>query len=311
MKVIARTENIDIATVYIAEGSRGRLVEFVESVQPPLSRDKKWVLILSTLYGCPGGCLFCDAGESYTGKLTAREILGQADYMIRRHYPDGAVPAEKFKVQFARMGDPAFNPAVLEVLEELPSRYAAPGLLPALSTIAPRGTEGFFRRLLEIKEKLYSGRFQLQFSIHSTDREKRDWLMPARKWDFPEIVDYGNRFFSPGERKITLNFALAENLPVEPEVLAAFFRPDRFLIKITPVNPTCRAERNGLRPLPLPGEMGERLISALEGLGYEVLLSIGEREENHIGSNCGQYITNYLSDEKGLESGYNYRLQRM
>ena len=56
------------------------------------------------------------------------------------------------------MGDPAFNSNVLDVLEELPLLYSAPGLLPTLSTIAPKGTDRFFERLGDIKEKIYKER---------------------------------------------------------------------------------------------------------------------------------------------------------
>ncbi len=149
MRVLARTGNDDIATVSIIETAPERMIECVESVQPPLSREEKWVLIVSTLHGCPVGCSFCDAGNEYHGRLSAEEILFQIDHLVRRRYPDGAVPAKKFKIQFARMGEPAFNPAVLDVLEELPNRYRAPGLAPSLSTVAPHGTDRFFDRLLD------------------------------------------------------------------------------------------------------------------------------------------------------------------
>ncbi|HSG28650.1 MAG TPA: hypothetical protein VLA34_09235, partial [Candidatus Krumholzibacterium sp.] len=179
MKIRATAGNDDIARVFIAETDGGKLLEFVESVQPPVPREEKWVLIVSTLYGCPGGCGFCDAGTHYEGRVPAHVMMEQIDYLIRRRYPDGSVPASNFKVQFARMGDPAFNEEVLDVLELLPAFYDAPGLVPCISSIAPRGSEDFFESLLNIRERLYPDRFQLQFSIHTTDPAKRDWLMPA------------------------------------------------------------------------------------------------------------------------------------
>ena len=51
MRIIAKTGKENIAMVYIAEMDNGKLIEFVESVQPPIPREKKWVLIVSTLYG--------------------------------------------------------------------------------------------------------------------------------------------------------------------------------------------------------------------------------------------------------------------
>ena len=47
----------------------------------------------------------------------------------------------------------------------------------------------------------------------------------------------------------------------------------------------------------------------LAGAGYQVILSIGELEENLIGSNCGQYIRRHLSAKKNIENGYTYEVQ--
>ena len=75
MRVIKKTSDSSLATVYIAESASGQWVEFVESTQPPLTRDEKWVLVISTLFGCPVDCKFCDAGGSYKGKLSYEELL--------------------------------------------------------------------------------------------------------------------------------------------------------------------------------------------------------------------------------------------
>ncbi len=311
MKIVAKTGKEDIAIVYIAEMSNGKLVEFVESVQPPIPREKKWVLIVSTLYGCPVGCRFCDAGEQYQGKLLKHEMISQIDYLIERRFPKRKVPVEKFKIQFARMGEPAFNNAVLDALEELPYRYDAPGLIPSLSTIAPQGTDGFFDRLLDIRQKIYRERFQLQFSIHTTDVTLRDWLIPVKKWSLEKIADYGKAFYWKGGRKITLNFAIAEGMPVDSDVLLRHFTPDTFIIKITPVNPTYRANKNEIASHIVPDKKKYDIIDALKDAGYEVILSIGELEENHIGSNCGQYIQNYLKEKETVKGGYTYRIEQI
>ncbi len=306
MRVVASTGREDVAVAYVAETAGGRLVEFTEAVQPPLSREQKWVLIVSSLFGCPARCAICDAGGSYEGKMTAGEIFEQIDFLVDGRYPDRRVPAAKFKIQFARVGEPSLNPAVLDVLNELPRRYDAPGLLPAVSSIAPVGCDEFFERLRDIKNRLYpNGRFQLQFSIHTTDESLRDRLIPMRKWGFDRIGDYGSGFRASGDRKVTLNFALARGAPVDPDVLLRWFDPLDFLIKITPVNPTHRAVMNGIVSHVDPGreEAGVE-IERLRSAGYDVLLSIGELEENRIGSNCGQYIQRHLKAKKRLGNGY-------
>jgi 23S rRNA (adenine2503-C2)-methyltransferase len=314
MKVFAVTGTPEVAEVFMADMGEGRMIEFVQALQPPYSRDERWVLMISTLYGCPVKCLICDAGGSYHGKPTAEEILRQIDHMVYRWYPDGRVPARKFKIQFARMGEPALNMAVLDVLEQLPLRYDALGLMPSISTIAPHSADEFFEGLLDVKKRLYSnGRFQFQYSIHTTDVALRDKLIPVRKWSFSQMANYGERFYRSSDRKITLNFALAEGMPVEPDVMLRYFDPDRYLVKITPVNPTCRAVQNGLSTHidPYRPETGQAVAQSLRNAGYDVIVSIGEVEENEIGSNCGQYVLKHMESQKPLKDGYTYEVQQL
>ena len=312
MKVIASAGREDVAMVYVVDFGDDRLVECVESVQPPIPREDKWVLLVSTMFGCPIGCSMCDAGGHYLGKPTKDEILSQIDFLVKKRYPSGTIPAKQFKIQFARMGEPSLNPHVLDVLDELPRRYNAPGLMPSLSSVAPRGSSAFFERLLEIKKRHYTGgHFQFQFSLHTTDESLRDQIIPVKKWSFADMAVYGERFIAPGDRKITLNFALANNYPVDQNVLLSHFDPDKFLIKITPLNPTYRAVENDLSSYidPTLEIDGYDVVNRLEEAGYQVIVSIGEVEENYIGSNCGQYIKRHLAATNPLQGGYTYRLQ--
>ena len=311
MKVVASAGRDDLAKVYIARNKTGQYIEFVESLQPPLPREKKWVLIVSCLFGCPFSCRFCDAGGKYHGRLSQEEIEFQIDYLVGKRFPDGIIPSEKFKIQFARMGEPALNTAVLDTIAALPSRWQAPGLLISLSTIAPAGCQDFFQRLLEVKNDFRAGTFQFQFSLHTSDERKRRQLIPAQTWSFSAMADYGRRFFRSGDRKITLNFALAQGFPLEADKLLAYFDPDLFLIKITPVNPTVRALANDLRPVFDTYRRDEDIVGKLRRAGYEVLISLGEAEENAIGSNCGQFIRSFQASEKNSfqKESYTYELE--
>ncbi len=311
MKILAKTGNNNIATVYIAQMDNGKRVEFVESTQPPVPRGKKWVLIISSLFGCCVKCAFCDAGGIYRGKLSKEELFEQIDFLVKTRYPDRKIPAEKFKIQFARMGEPALNMNVLDVLSEFHARYDAPGFMPSVSTIAPVGTEKFFEQLLLIKKEIYREKFQLQFSIHTTDQGYRDRLIPVKKMDFQAIADYGMDFYEKNHRKITLNFALADDTPFEPEFLQKYFSPDIFLVKITPVNPTYNALKHNLHSDLLLSNRRGNLINELKKLKYEVILSIGELEENYIGSNCGQYLEKFEQAKEKLVKGYTYKIKNL
>jgi 23S rRNA (adenine2503-C2)-methyltransferase len=316
LKIVAEYGNDEVAKVYIAQmrdasDGKNSKVEFVESIQPPTPRDEKWVLIISSMFGCPVKCKMCDAGGDFGGRLTAEEMLGQVDYMVTRRYPDRRVPVSKFKVQFARMGEPALNPAVLDAMRMLPERYDAPGLNVSMSTVAPDtpATMGFFEELIAIKDRHYpNGRFQLQFSIHTTDPIKRNELIPIRKWSLPEIANYSKAFSKPenGDKKVTLNFAPASGYPIDPSVMREYFDPSRFIIKLTPLNPTIRSLEECLRSQidPYDDATSGSIVEAFEDEGFEVILSIGELEENKIGSNCGQYIQRAQAAEKRPERSY-------
>ncbi len=314
MKVFAVTRNPDLATVYMADMGDKCMIEFVEACQPPYDRDECWILMVSTLYGCPVKCKMCDAGGYYRGKPNAEEILCQIDYMVDEWFPGRNIPSRKFKIQFARMGEPAFNLGVLEALEKLSTRYDAPGLMPSISTIAPRSTDAFFNGLIDVKNSFYSGgRFQFQFSIHTTDVKLRNYLIPVNKWSFEEMAAYGERFYREGDRKITLNFALADGNPADPDVLLRYFDPSRYLIKITPVNPTSSAVQNGLASQvdPCRPETANEVADRMVAVGYQTIVSIGETEENKVGSNCGQYVLKYLESKQSVQDGYTYQVTKL
>lgn len=316
MNIVAEYGDDRIAKVYVAEmrkESNGEqyLVECVESVQPPQPREKKWVLIVSSMFGCPIKCKMCDAGGEFSGKLTAEEIISQIDFIVRKRYPSGAVPSENLKIQFARMGEPALNMAVLDAMESLPRRYDTPGLRISLSTVAPdlAIANKFFDRLIDVKNQHFSkGKFQLQFSIHTTDEALRDELIPVKKWSFGRISDYADEFLSmeDGDKKITLNFAPTVDYPIDVSVIRRYFDPSKFLIKLTPLNPTVRSYEENLQSAINPhiSSTSERFVNTFSEAGYEVILSIGILEENRIGSNCGQFIQRAINAKRKPSASY-------
>ncbi|MFH2037355.1 MAG: radical SAM protein, partial [Candidatus Zixiibacteriota bacterium] len=173
----------------------------------------------------------------------------------------------------------------------------------------------FFDELIDIKDSLYgNGKFQMQFSIHSTDMKTRDDLIPVKKWSFEKIALYGDKFFKTGDKKISLNFALEKNSPIDLNILAKYFDPSKFLLKLTPVNPTITAQKNNLNDglVSLLDESNQLLNNLKKE--FEVIISIGELEENLIGSNCGQYIRKFIENSDKLaeslyEKSYNYLLK--
>ena len=312
MKILGKYGKEEVAILYIARHD-GKIIEFVESVQPPVSREQKWVLILSTLYGCPLGCLMCDAGEYYFGKVSKEGMLAQIDHMISPRFPDKKIPMPKFKIQFARMGEPTLNEHVLELLRELPKIYDAPGLMPCMSTVAPNSSKKFLNELISIKNDLYPpGQFQLQFSIHSTDPDFRHKWIPGKIWSFQEIAEFGDKWYRPVDRKITLNFAVASDSIIDPKIIAEFFDPSKYFIKLTPLNPTSNVLKHKLNSGITEENVKDFVLKReFEELGYQTIISIGNWEENEIGSNCGQFATHFIEGDVKIKKDYtceNYNL---
>lgn len=272
-------------------GDARLVVETVDGLTPPLLRHEKWIVNVSTQFGCPVRCPFCDAAEAFHGNCTADELLAQVRWALDRHPADVAA-CRKLKVHFARMGEPSLNDAVLEALERLPAEAPSPGLWACLATVAPRGRDAWFEDLLQVKEQLFHGRFQLQFSVQSTDPSERARLIPVPHWSLARIAAYGRRFHRPGDRRVVLNLALARGVAFDPAEVQRHFEPDAFAIKLTPVNPTARGQANGLATV-LRSEDDAAVRRAADVLleqGYDVVLSVGDAREDRVGSNCGQAV---------------------
>ncbi|HAV92735.1 TPA: radical SAM protein [candidate division WOR-3 bacterium] len=296
MNVISKNEVEGVAKVYIADLIDG-LIEFVD-VEPEMKGDcvRKWVIILSTQIGCPVKCLICDAGHEYVRDLTAKEMLSEIEYIVSSRRFDTA-KINKFKIQFARMGEPALNDCVIEALDELYKLH--PNVIPCVSTIAPEGRDKWFENLLHIKE--HYNDFQLQFSIMSTDEIKRDEIIRYPKKRFKWINEYGARFAAKSKRKPVLNFPLNSEFSIDPEILREEFDPEKFILKLTPVNPTDTAKKYRMYQDSSLQSIDTALSSIAEGLnksGFEVIISIGDLNENIALSNCGQSVLKLL--DKGL-----------
>lgn len=304
MEIVKSREVPGLARLFLARlrGDPRLLVEFVDTLEPGIPKELKWVMMISTQIGCPVGCGFCDAGAlGYLGALSAEEILAQMRHIASLNPGLELARHPKVKVHFARMGEPSLNPHVLEALRFIGESLGAPGLIASLSTVAPKSpvTGEFFEELLRIKDACFpGGRFQLQFSLHSTDEGERSRLVPVRKWTLEEIAEYGRRFVGPGDRRITLNFASPRGSALDAGALSRVFSPEKFLVKLTPVNPTLTADQNSRTHL--WSEPPERIAGFARELGergFRVILSPSLPEEISAETSCGQLWSESLKEQ--------------
>ncbi len=302
VNILKKREHPGLATLYLASlGGEDRIVEFVDTIEPGIAKSEKWVMMISTQIGCPVGCRMCDAGAlGYFGNLRAEEMLAQIRHVIAANPQLSPLRHPKVKIHFARMGEPALNGETLRALKMLAEEYPNSGIIPSLSTVAPKSPAiaPFFRDLVKIKDDFFSeGRFQLQFSIHSMDERVRRAIVPIKTWGLEEIAEYGVRFVQPQDRKITLNFALAQSEEIAVDEVRRLFSPKHFLIKITPVNPTRTADRNAATFVwsQAPGPIAT-CADNLRSSGFQVILSPSQPEEIAASTSCGQLWSEELKE---------------
>ena len=299
-EIVAKSGTDGIADVYVAreKGGRGRIFEFVDGLDHRYKRQDKWIINISTQFGCPLNCLFCDASHTFEGNIALELMMGQISAVLKMHDESLKKTCRKLKVHFARMGEPALNPSVPEAIGSLRNMTDNPDLWACVATTLPKGSGSWLRRLREAKEMHFRGRFQLQFSINSTDDSHRSKLMPFDYEDLGKAAEFGAYFFTKGDRKVALNFALAKGVAVEPDKIRRLFDPEIFAIKLTPLNPTSKGRESGLSSAfqPVDSTCVISLVEEFRDAGFETVLSIGDQRENEIGSNCGQAARSVLDN---------------
>jgi 23S rRNA (adenine2503-C2)-methyltransferase len=257
----------------------------------PLSQ--KWVITISTQYGCSMGCKFCDVPKVGSGKnATYNDLIKQMLTGIKLH-PE-VTSSQRLNIHFARMGEPTWNPNVLDA-----TRWAKTHLdpefhiHPVVSTMMPRHNEWlktFIHTWMRMKNRLLNGEAGLQISINSTNEQERKEMFNNNALTLHEISHLMEGIV-PNGRKITLNFAVA-NYQVDPEILLEYFDPDDYIIKLTPMHKTKTAIEHDIKTsgnyitMAPYKELEEKLLEA----GYDVLVFIASEYEDLGRITCGNAI---------------------
>jgi 23S rRNA (adenine2503-C2)-methyltransferase len=263
-----------------------------------LPLTEKWVLTISTQYGCSMHCTFCDVPKVGPGKnATFYDLTGQILTGLKLH-PE-ITTTKRLNIHFARMGEPTWNPNVLECGKWIHDHLSDNFLChPVVSTMMPRNNQWlkvFIHNWMRIKNRIFDGEAGLQLSINSTDELERQVMFRGNACTLAEIKDIMTGIIPVG-RKITLNFAVA-GYKVDPNVLLQYFNPELYVCKLTPMHKTNSAKEYGIMTegdytTPEPYEI---LAEQLPKAGYETLVFIASKEEDESRITCGNAI---LSDEK-------------
>lgn len=234
----------------------------------PLS--EKWVITISTQYGCSMNCRFCDVPKVGRGlNATLNDLTNQVIEGLKLHPEIKAT--KRLNLHYARMGEPTFNFDVIEhakQLHKVVNPYIGNSMIhPVISTMLPKANKSLMEFLNEwcnIKNNLYNGDAGLQFSINSVNNIQRNDMFSGNSLTLEEISEIGKILPFPKGRKYTLNFALADNYEVDAIKLSRLFNPDKFMCKITPIHKTTTSDENGI----------------ITNLGYEKFTPYQEAETN-------------------------------
>ncbi|MFC1521019.1 isochorismatase family protein [Elusimicrobiota bacterium] len=303
MKILDKKIVPGLAALYLAQvrNNPDCLIELVDTQDPEIKKKTKWVMMFSTQFGCAVGCAMCDVGSlGYLGNLTKDEIISQVRFIIEAN-PDLDIQTHpKVKMHFERMGEPALNHDVIAALEDIGEKYPYKGVIPCISTVAPKTplVDKFLEELIAVKDRYFKrGRFQLQFSIHASDEECRSGIIPIKRYSLEEVAAYGKRFVKKGDRKITLNFSISKHRDIDIEALTKIFPADKFLFKITPINPTQASDAISLTYVwkTVPARL-KTISRALKKKGFEVVESPSLKKEIEAETSCGQLWSGVLKE---------------
>jgi 23S rRNA (adenine2503-C2)-methyltransferase len=261
---------------------------------PLLPLTEKWVITVSTQYGCSMGCSFCDVPKVGPGiNCSKKDIIDQVIAGMSLH-PEISY-SDRLNLHFARMGEPSWNPAVLEAAVEfkklLDDRFK---VHPVVSTMMPNKNpkiKDFINAWMTIKNDIYAGNAGLQLSINSTDEAQRQKMFNGNALSLSDISAI-MKDIKPRGRKITLNFAYDNTFIIDFELLAKAFSPDNFLVKITPIHVTTTAHNNNLHTI-----QGYDSYSSYEDVeerskkaGFDTIVFIPSLEEDASKITCGNAI---------------------
>ena len=287
----------------------------------PLS--EKWVITLSTQYGCIQRCNFCDVPNvKFRGNASFDDLKKQF-YSAIGLFPDiGYV--ERLNIHFARMGEPIFNLDVFEFSKWLyenkriiaiEAGLRIETLHPVLTTSLPNRLQHVGDRLLEwteIKNEIYNGQAGLQLSINSTDDKQRDVMFGGSSLSLAEIARLADMLPMPVGRKYCLNFAYSTDYTIDGKVLSRLFDPEKFMCKITPIHNNNACSENGIQTIGgydsfLPYRKPEE---SLKENGFDVLVFIPSIDEENGLVTCGNAVLgggqlkteNNIINIKGIKS---------
>ena len=279
-----------------------RQIDGVPNV-PCMPLSEKWVITISTQYGCPMKCTFCDVPKVEWRGNAKLDDLKQQLYNAIRLFPEVHY-TERLNLHYARMGDPIFNEAVfdfsewlikskMEIFKDTGLRIEV--LHPVLTTSLPRKFAKLEERILRwahIKNDLYNGQAGFQFSINSTDEDQRNQMFGNAQMSLEDFSKIADKLPDPLSRKYCLNFAYSTDFIVDAKKVDRLFDRNKFMAKITPIhnNNACRENNIKTEDGYVSWKPYQKPEEALKAEGWDVLVFVPSFDEEDGLVTCGNAV---------------------
>lgn len=259
---------------------------------------EKWVITISSQYGCSMGCKFCDVPKVGPGRNASIFDLSRQVIAGLSMHPE-IKATKRLNIHYARMGEPTFNPAVWihakRLLSEVRPFIGRSHVHPVVSTMMPRKNKDlipFLQMWCEIKNYRYRGAAGLQLSINSTSDAQREAMFNGSSLPLQEIGDIGKILPDPVGRKYALNFALADGYELDAHRLRDLFHPLKFMVKITPMHLTDSCVENHIETKEGYAQFTpyQKAESELKAVGFDTLVFVPSMDEDESRITCGNAI---------------------
>lgn len=244
--------------------------------------QERTVICCSTQSGCPVGCRFCGAGDSFVRTLTPEEIVSQPVHLLETTGVDPTTMG-RLQIMFMSMGEPllawkSLKPALYDLYE----RYPNAALL--ISTSGPRVWENF-KELTEVSKEIPT--VGLQFSVHESTDDARDALIPFKaKMTLNEIADAGEHWAEATGRRPYFNYCVHERNNAQDDVdrLFGLFNPAVWEATLSVI---CERDESvsaaNYRQRELTAEFMDKML--LKGYSTRMFDPAGQDD---VGGGCGQ-----------------------
>lgn len=252
--------------------------------------EDRTVICCSTQSGCPVGCRFCGAGDSFVRSLTSDEIVHQVDFAISETGIDAA-NINKLQVMFMSMGEPLLNWKQLSAaIKVLYAKYPNARLL-----ISTSGPDVDYTDLIQLATQIQT--IGLQFSVHESTDEARNELIPfKKKLTLGVIAVIGELFFERTGRKPFFNYCAHDKNTGDDDVqrLLRLFDPTIWEATISVI---CERDEHiaaaNKRQEMLAADFTSKLLEA--GYGTRMFNPAGQDD---IGGGCGQlhYVQDWFKE---------------